>query len=154
MRSFFVLGFLLFAGCASIYSPNFRSYKQTDCDPVLSVHIPQNVAYASELMEGVAKHPSLADKLFPASTMVGEISSNGASIGTGTAAVVSAVTDNMTLGSILSSATLGGVQAITGARSEDRTQDRVDVCMPKDAKTLYFKSEDHELKIEKECSNV
>ena len=103
-------------------------------------------------MEGVAKHPSLADKLFPTSTMLGEIANNGAEIGTGTAAVVSAVTDNFMLGSILSSATLGGVQAIAGARSEDRTQDRVDVCFPRDAKSLYFKSEDHELKIEKACS--
>jgi len=143
---------LLMTGCASLAVPRFqnmRSYEPTKCDPILSVHIPLQVANISEVMDAIVANPTLADKLLPSSSMIDALGKNGVSIGLGTSSIISAFKDN-NLGAIIGSAALGGLSALTDARSEDKTQDRVDVCMPQTATYLYFKNADQELEVKRD----
>lgn len=156
MKKILMLLPLLFLGCASLAVPrmqNMRSYEPTNCDPVLSVHIPLQVANISEIMDAIAKNPTLADKILPSASFMDSLGKNGVGIGLGTASIVSAIKDNLSMSAVISSAVLGGVSAFTEARSEDSTQSRVDVCMPKDATYIHFKNDDQEITIKKDsCS--
>ena len=145
MKKILMLLPLLFLGCASLAVPRFqnmRSYEPTNCDPVLSVHIPQSVALNYDMMKALTKHPDLADKIIPMSSMIESITRNGAAVGLGSAAIISAIQGNLSVSAVVSSAVLAGVKTIVEARSEDKTQDRVDVCFSKDADFVYFKNED------------
>ena len=135
----------MFSGCASFAVPRFqnmRSYEPTDCDPVLSVHIPQSVALTYQIMKTLSEHPDLADKIIPISSIVDSLARNGIGVGLGSASIISALKDNLSVSAVVSSAVIGGLNAITNARSEDKTQDRVDVCFAKDSDFVYFKNED------------
>lgn len=155
------LGTILFlsSGCASWAVPRFqnmRSYAPSTCDPVLTVHIPKSTADLAEqgriiktLAETINKNPTLLDRIFPSPETINAMGRNGIAIGTGVAAIASAIQGNISLGSVISSAALGAVTALTDIRSEDETQDRVEVCLPTEAKVMYFVSEDHKLFIDK-----
>lgn len=142
-----LVGLFGLCGCASLAiprMPNLRSYQPSDCDPVLSIHIPLKVAAIHEY--GIIAHDlkndnSLFDKLV-STGQIQALGQNGIQIGSGLATAVSAFKDNLSLGSIIASSVLGGLTAITDARSESKDQDRIDVCRAKGTRTQFFKNED------------
>ena len=135
--------------------PTFSSSKY-HCDPVWSIHVPQNVAsdyikadvlkkYATIL----ANNPSLTDKVFPSQSTIDSIGRNSLDLGLGTAAVISAVQDASPAAAI-GSAITAGLKTLTSLRSEDKTQDRQDACMPRDAKAMWIITEDAKIFISKD----
>jgi hypothetical protein len=144
---FFTLWIL--SGCATTsYLPalsNAHSFKASDCDLVYSEHLPNNVAALAEqfnmvesLRRTLEKNPSLADKVLPSGGTVEALGKNSANIGLGLASVVSAFKDNLSIASIIGSTVMGGLSTLGDMRSEDKTQRRVDVCMPKTAENIVF----------------
>ena len=137
----------LTSGCASMAiprMPNLRSYEPATCEPVLQIHVPQRTANIHEyglIVHDLKENASLLDKLV-STGQVEALGKSGIQLGSGLGLAVSAFKDNMSLGNFIASAALGVVTAVTDARSEDKTQDRVDVCMPKDHDLLFFKNED------------
>lgn len=150
---------ILFSGCAHtpLYLPTFSSSK-SQCDPVYSSHVPESVAnnyINAKLLEKYAdilkENPSYIDKFFPSPSTIDALGKNGAEIGLGAAAVISAVQGN-SIGAVIGSAVTSGLRSITSLRSEDKTQDRQDVCLPRDAKSMVLITEDVKLFISKDTA--
>ena len=134
-------------GCASLAiprMPNLRSYEPATCDPVLSIHIPLSVAKIHEyglIVKDLKDSTILLDKVV-STGQIDALGRNGAQLGSAGANIVSAFKDNLSMTSIISGAALGLVTGVTDARSEDKTQDRIDVCKPKGDEFLYIRGED------------
>ena|SRR3990167_9735260 len=153
-----LIGLALLSGCAHapLYFPTFGSATKTNCDMVWSTHIPASVANTytqAKLLEKYADvlkaNPSYIDKFFPSTGTIDALGRNGLDIGLGAASVVSAVQGN-SLGAVIGSAVTAGLKTVTSLRSEDKSQDRLDACMPRDAKFMAIITEDAKVIISKE----
>lgn len=152
---------LFFSGCAHapLYLPTFSSSK-ANCDPVWATHVPASVAsdyIHAELLGKYAdllkENPSYIDKFFPSDSKIDAIGRNGIPIGLGTASIIGAFQDN-NLGAVIGSAVTAGLDSVTNLRTEDRTQDRQDACMPRDSVLMYFVTEDVKMLIAKPGSDI
>ena len=131
---------LTMVGCSTLSLPkipNLRSYEPSSCEPIYSAHIPNDVSKFYALTRALEKNPALVDKLIPSEKLLDSMGRNAPSLGLGGAAIVSAFKDNLSLASVIGSSVTAGLSTVTDARSEDKNQDRIDACMPKD---VYFMS--------------
>ena len=80
------------------------------------------------------------------------IGRNAAQIGTGVAATVTAINGDISVASVVASAVMAGTKALMDGRSEDKTQQRVSVCMPDDADMVIFKNKDAEFAVIKHAN--
>jgi hypothetical protein len=103
-------------------------------------------------MDALVQNPSMADKVIPVSSTLGQVSENAAEIGTGVAATVTAINGDISIASVVGSAVMAGTKALVSARSEDRTQQRVSVCMPDDAEIAIFQNENAKFMMIKKSS--
>lgn len=142
--------FLCLQGCATAsYLPalgNVKTFSNVEC--LYSRHTPGGVAELEQYIKAIAtlknvipKDTSIVDKLMPSNSMVDSLGKNAAPLGLATANVVGAVTDNISMASIIGSIITQGLESLTEARSEDKTQARVDFCTSKDSKFVYFKDD-------------
>ena len=151
-----VLFSFLLSGCATPrYLPAFGNAK-ANCDPVWSTHVPADVAnnyINAKLLEKYAEilkeNPSYIDRFFPSPSTIDSLGRNGTEIGLGTAAVISSISGN-NLGAVIGSAVTAGLRSVTGLRSEDKTQDRQDACLPRDAVSMVLVTEDVKMLITKD----
>ena len=134
---------------------NVHSYQ--NCDMVYESHVPGEVikwkvAYEAldDLSATITQNPSVATTLLPSTSQWNAIGSNAAQLGIGAGTIVSSITNNATPYAMIGAAVTGGITALGNIRSEDRTQDRIAVCMPKDAKVLVFVNGDGNLAISKQ----
>lgn len=121
---------------------NIRSYAPSDCDPILSVHIPPDVAKQYEFMKTLRVQPTLIDKLGVNSSNIDAIGSNAIPIGLGVASIISAIGENSNLGTIIAGGVVGGIRGVADVRSETADQDRFDVCKPKGDAVMFVRAED------------
>jgi len=141
----------LFSGCASM--PALGNVKQYNrCSPIYETHVPGMVAQTEILMDALKENPSMADKVVPVSSTLGVIGQNAAEIGTGVAATVTAINGDVSVASVVGSAVMAGTKALMDARSEDKSQQRVSVCMPDDAEIAIFQNENAKLMFVKKSS--
>lgn len=148
---------LVLSGCASIPGmnqfPALQNVKQYNrCSPVYETHVPGQVAQTQILMDALKKNPSMADKVVPVSGAMDVIGRNAAQIGTGVAATVTAINGDISVASVVASAVMAGTKALMDGRSEDKTQQRVSVCMPDDADLVVFKNKDAEFAVIKHAN--
>ena len=148
MKNSWICLFLLISGCANIPAlPNVKTY--SGCDPVYSTHEPPEVAKLQAVSDFVKENPNLFDRVFPATTAVQALATSAPGIGYGMAQIIQALKGDLTLGDIVTIGAIEGLKVLINARSEDKTQKRLDVCLPKDAKLLEFQRDDVKLRIEK-----
>jgi len=158
LTSLLVLGgSALLSGCASIPGmnqfPALQNAKMySKCSPVYETHVPGQVAQTQILMDALKKNPSMADKVIPISGTMDTIGRNAAQIGTGVAATVTAINGDISVASVVASAVMAGTKALMDGRSEDKTQQRVSVCMPDDADMVIFKNKDAEFAVIKHAN--
>ena len=148
---------LMLSGCATIPGmnqfPALQNAKMySKCSPVYETHVPGQVAQTQVLMDALKKNPSMADKVIPMSSTMDVVGRNAAQIGTGAAAVVSAIDGNVSVASVVASAVMAGTKSLMDGRSEDKTQQRVSVCMPDDADLVVFKNKDAEFAVIKHAN--
>lgn len=148
---------LVLSGCASIPGmnqfPALQNAKMySKCSPVYETHVPGQVAQTQILMDALKKNPSMADKVIPVTGAMDVIGRNAAQIGTGVAATVTAINGDISVASVVASAVMAGTKALVDARSEDKTQQRVSVCMPDDADLVVFKNKDAEFAVIKHAN--
>lgn len=132
------------SGCATAsYLPALSNVKNySKCSPVYSRHTPADVSKLRTVMDAVKKNPSLLEKAVPTDSIINTVGKNAPQIGTGVASMVTAIKGDISVASVISSAVMGSLTALTDARSESKDQDRVDVCMGDDADFVYFKDKD------------
>lgn len=138
------------SGCAHspLYFPTFSSSK-AQCDPVWIMHVPASTANIHEVGIILRNNPSLLDKGLPSPTMLDALGKNGIPIGLGAASIVSAINGNP-LSAVIGSAVTSGISSLTALRSEDKFQDRQEVCLPRDAKSMVMITEDAKIFISKD----
>lgn len=142
MKKLSLLLALLFVGCAShpLYFPalgNVKNYSK--CTPVYSTHRPASVAELKALMDAVKANPSILDKTISMGSILDTVGKNAPEIGSGVAAITTAVMGKLSTASIVGSTIMGGMNTLANARSEDRTQDRIDACVPDDSEIFAYR---------------
>jgi hypothetical protein len=148
---------VLLSGCASIPGmnqfPALQNAKMySKCSPVYETHVPGQVAQTKILMDALRKNPSMADRVIPIDSTMDMVGRNAAQIGAGAAAVVTAIDGNVSVASVVASAVMAGTKSLMDGRSEDKTQQRVSVCMPDDADLVVFKNKDAEFAVIKHAN--
>ena len=141
----------LLSGCSTI--PALGNVKQYNrCSPVYETHVPGQVAQTAALVDFLKKNPSMADKFIPVTGAMDVVGRNAAQIGTGVASAVTAINGNISVASVVGSAIMASVKSLADARSEDKTQSRVSVCLPDDADLVVFKNRDAEFAVVKHAN--
>lgn len=146
-------------GCATTsYLPALGnvSVPTRNCSPVYVRHTPSNVAMWETSYEAITKlksifkeNNSIIEKMLPSGGTFDALGRNAAPIGLSMASIVEAFKDNLSLASVIGSTVTAGLGTLTEARSEDKTQSRVDVCLPDDAKRIVYKDSEVNFLIEK-----
>jgi len=153
-----LIALLLLTGCATpSYLPALSNVTTfSKCSPVYTEHKPASVSMyetiygsADKWLDIINANPTLADRFFPSASTVDALGKNAIPIGLAGSDIASAITGNLSLASIIASASYAGVKALTDSRSESKEQDRVGVCMPDDAVELEFSNGEVTLKIKK-----
>jgi hypothetical protein len=145
------VGFLQYGCTTMTYLPslgNARSFTASECDLVYEDHHPlekavleQRVEMLKSLRQTLKDNPSLADKVLPSTGTIDSLGKNAIPLGSAATAIAGAFTDmapSVMMANIIASISGETLGKITEARSEDKNQERLGICMPRKARNLVL----------------